>query len=161
MFWVLNWLIRLTFLCIKIALAKIRKKRLCNQRLLRSFTSFRRNGAIVVLRPQFASAYANANSDFTPANACLGLLAVRNSYTPFCFSYEKQHSVKLLTGTWLDLTLFGRRTCQNPQKKAIHWERLPDLGRRYEKPFGFPYYSYRYFCSYLEKFLNNLICLDY
>ena len=32
----------------------------------------------------------------------------------FGFSYEKQHSVKLLTGTWLDLTSFGRRTCQNP-----------------------------------------------
>ena len=45
--------------------------RLCNQRLLRSFASLRHNGADVKLRPQFAFAYANANSDSTPSYAVL------------------------------------------------------------------------------------------
>ena len=87
---------------------------LCNQRLLRSFTALRHNGADVKFRPQFAFAYANANSDFTPSYAVLDYWRFATLTLRYCFSYEKQHSVKLLTGAWLDLTSFGRRTCQNP-----------------------------------------------
>ena len=95
----LNLLTLLIFLCIK--KSPTQKQIRTSHRLslifapvqskiasLHSLLSFR-NGAFVVFRPQFAFAYANANSVFTPAVACLRLLAVHNFYTSLLFFYRK------------------------------------------------------------------------
>ena len=35
-------------------------------------------------------------------------------YSVTILHLQNLHSISLFTGTWLDLTTFGRRTCQNP-----------------------------------------------
>ena len=68
---------------------------------------------LIHLPPIHSSLITPHKKTFTP-NHCLGLLAVQNLCAPLRFSLEKLRSVRFFTGTCLDLTSFGRRTCQNP-----------------------------------------------
>ena len=59
---------------------------------------------------------------------CLGLLAVRNHFTPFLFFYRKTATPLGYSQGRAGFVSLTRRTCQNPQKKTTCVAKLKEKG---------------------------------